>query len=182
MATTGDRYERELKYLLAGDDKTIRTMMKTCDDTEKRAYVSVIESPFLVIRAAGSLGVDLVAMRWDFSFPIEVKSSSEDTLRFSKNPRLAEQAENMIDECQRASLIPIYAFRLKGLRGDPWRIFSLPLGSALKGKMGLVQRTIPQIETNSNGNYIMRWENGMKLSKFIEYMEALSAGTSASAD
>jgi Holliday junction resolvase len=174
MATAGDRYERELKYLLAGEEKSIKTMMKTCDDTEKRAYLSVLDNPFLVIRAAGSLGVDLVAMRWDFSFPIEVKSSSEDVLRFSKNPRLAEQAEGMIEECQRASLIPIYAFRLKGFRGDPWRVFSLPLGCVLKGRMGLVQRTIPQIETNSNGNYIMRWENGMKLSKFIDYMWALS--------
>jgi hypothetical protein len=36
--------------------------------------------------------------------------------------------------------------------------------------MGLIQRTIPQIEVNANGNFIMRWENGMKLSKFIDYM------------
>ena len=177
MATAGDRYERELKYLLAGDGKTVATMIKTCDDGEKRAYSSVVDNPFVVIRAAGSLGVDLVALRWDFSFPIEVKSSSEDVLRFSKNPRLAEQAEKMIEECQRASLIPIYAFRLKGFRGDPWRIFSLPLGCTLKGRMGLIQRTLPQIETNSNGNYIMRWENGMKLSKFIDYMGAMSEGS-----
>jgi len=175
MATAGDRYERELKYLLAGDEKTIKVMMKTCDDNERTAYSSITENPFVVIRAAGSLGVDLVALRWDFSFPIEVKSSSEEVLRFSKNPRLTEQAESMIEECKRASLIPIYAYRLKGFRGDPWRIFSLPLGDALKGRMGIIQRTIPQIETNSNGNLVMRWENGMKLSKFIDYMGSLSA-------
>ncbi|MCL1984593.1 MAG: Holliday junction resolvase [Methanomassiliicoccaceae archaeon] len=173
MAAAGDRYERELKYLLAGDEKTLRTMMKTCDDAEKKAYLSVAENPFVVIRAAGSLGVDLVAMRWDFSFPIEVKSSAEDTLRFSRNQRLTEQAENMIEECQRSSLIPIYAFRLKGFRGDPWRIFALPLDRGLKGRMGLVQRTVPVIETNSHGNFIMRWEDGMKLSKFIDYLGAM---------
>ncbi|MDR0791657.1 MAG: Holliday junction resolvase [Methanomassiliicoccaceae archaeon] len=178
MATAGDRYERELKYLLAGDEKAVRTMIKTCDDTERRAYISIMDNPFVVIRAAGSLGVDLVALRWDFSFPIEVKSSSEDHVRFSKNPRLGEQAEKMIDECQRSSLIPIYAFRLKGVRGDPWRIFALPMGGVLRGRTGIIQKTIPLIETNSNGNFVMRWENGMKLSKFIDYMSSLSADTS----
>jgi len=170
MATGGDRYERELKYLLAGDEKAVKNMIKTCDSAEKCAYTSIIDNPFVVIRAAGSLGVDLVALRWDLSFPIEVKSSAEGVLRFSRNPRLAEQAEKMICECQRASLIPIYAFRLKGHRGDPWRIFSLPLGDTLKGRMRLVQRTIPQVEMSSNGNFIMKWDHGMKLSKFIEYV------------
>ncbi|MDR0778939.1 MAG: Holliday junction resolvase [Methanomassiliicoccaceae archaeon] len=182
MATAGDRYERELKYLLAGDEKAVRTMIKTCDDSERRAYLSIMDNPFVVIRAAGSLGVDLVALRWDFSFPIEVKSSSDDMLRFSKNPRLGEQAEKMMDECHRSSLIPIYAFRLKGLRGDPWRIFALPMGGALKGRMGIIQRTIPLVETNSNGNFIMRWANGMKLSKFIDYMSSLSAELSVTAE
>ena len=174
MATAGDRYERELKSLLTGEDKTVKTMIKTCSEAERDAYVSIFENPFVVIRAAGSLGVDLVALRWDFSFPIEVKSSSEDVLRFSKNPRLAEQAEKMTAECERASLIPVYAYRLKGFRGDPWRIFSLPLGRVLRGRMGLIQRTIPQIEMNANGNFIMRWDNGMKLSKFLDYMQVMS--------
>jgi hypothetical protein len=114
--------------------------------------------------------VDLVALRWDFSFPIEVKSSSENVIRFSKNPRLAEQADKMIDECEKASLIPVYAYRLKGFRGDPWRLFSLPTGNPLKGRTALIKRRIPEIEMNSNGNFIMRWENGIKLSKFIDYM------------
>jgi len=170
MATGGDRYERELKYLLTGDEKTVRTMIKTCDDEERCAYASMIDNPFVVIRAAGSLGVDLVALRWDFSFPIEVKSSAEDVLRFSRNPRLAEQAEKMINECQRASLVPIYAFRLKSYRGDPWRVFTLPMGCTMKGQMGLIQKRIPQIEMNSKGNFIMRWADGMKLSKFMDYI------------
>jgi len=172
MATAGDRYERELKHLLAGDEKTVKTMMKTCDDTEKRGYAMIMECPFVVIRAAGSLGVDLVALRWDFSFPIEVKSSADDSLRFTKNHRIIEQADKMAEDCKRSSLIPIYAFRLKGYRGDPWRIFALPTDDILKGKMRLVQRTIPPIGTNSNGNLVMRWEEGMKLSKFIEYLGA----------
>ena len=176
MPMAGDRYERELKYLLEGNEVTVRSMTKTCDNDEKRAYLSMIDNPFIVIRAAGSLGVDLVALRWDFSFPIEVKSSSDDIIRFSKNQRLTEQAESMINECCRCSLIPLYAFRLKGRRGDPWRVFSLPMDRILMGKMGFIQKTIPLIELNSNGNFIMKWDNGMKLSKFIDYMGMLTQG------
>ena len=113
MAAPGDTYERELKGLLSGDKKVIEKMIRTCDEKETAWYRSLIDNPFLVIRAAGSLGVDLVALRWDYSFPIEVKSSSEDTLHFSKSPRLMEQANRMKDDCDSAHLLPIYAFRLK---------------------------------------------------------------------
>ena len=88
MAPPGDVYERELKALLAGDSKAIAKMVKTCNALEKANYGTMLQDPFLVIRAAGSLGVDLVALRWDFSFPIEVKSSCDDVLHFSKNQRL----------------------------------------------------------------------------------------------
>ena len=171
MAAPGDTYERELKGLLSGDKKVIEKMIKTCDEKETRWYRSLIDTPFLVIRAAGSLGVDLVALRWDYSFPIEVKSSSEDTLHFSKSPRLMEQANRMKDDCDSAHLLPIYAFRLKNQKGDPWRFFALPLEGKLKGAMGLLQRHIPEIEMNGNGNYIIRWKDGIKLSELVDYMQ-----------
>lgn len=170
MAAPGDIYERELKYLLAGDKKVIDKMIKTCDESEKGAYNSMIDDPFVVIRAAGSLGVDLVALRWDFSFPIEVKSSAEDVLHFSRNQRLTEQADRMKAECARSHVLPVYAFRLKSYRGDPWRIFALPMDEELKGNMGLLQRRIPKIRVNDKGNYIMKWGDGMKLSDFIGYI------------
>ena len=171
MAAPGDTYERELKGLLSGDKKTIEKMVKTCDDNERIWYMSLIDNPFMVIRAAGSLGVDLVALRWDYSFPIEVKSSSEDTMHFSKNPRLMEQANRMKEDCRSAKLLPIYAFRLKNQKGDPWRLFALPLDYELNGSMGLLQRHIPSVEMNGNGNYIIRWKDGMKLSDLIDYMQ-----------
>jgi len=175
MATqTGSIYERELKHLLEGEEKAIVKMVKTCDDIERSAFTSIPMNPFIVIRAAGSLGVDLVALRWDFSFPIEVKSSAEEVMHFSRNIRLTEQADKMMDECARSSVIPIYAFRLKGKKGDPWRIFILPMEIELKGKMGLLQRRVPKIEVNGNGNYVMRWKDGMKLSKFVDYMNRSS--------
>ena len=170
MAATGEPYERELKGLLSGDEKVINKMIKTCDPREKQAYMSMLENPFLVTRAAGSLGIDLVALRWDFSFPIEVKSSAEDVMHFSKNARLIEQANDMLDECTQSHLVPIYAYRLKAFRGDPWRIFTIPTDHDFKGRNAVLYRRIPKFETSNNGNFIMRWENGMKLSDLISYV------------
>ncbi|MDR3075019.1 MAG: Holliday junction resolvase [Candidatus Methanoplasma sp.] len=171
-ATAGDIYERELKYLLSGDRKAITKMVKTCNEGESRSYSIVLEDPFLVVRAAGSLGVDLVALRWDFSFPIEVKSSVEETMHFSRNPRLTEQAEKMKETCCKSNLLPIYAFRLKSVRGDPWRIFTIPTENELRGRNELLRKRIPKIEVTGNGNYVMRWGDGMKLCDLISYMSA----------
>lgn len=169
MAPAGDTYERELKALLAGDPKAVAKMVKTCGSMETAGYNSMLVDPFLVIRAAGSLGVDLVALRWDFSFPIEVKSSSESVMHFSKSQRLIEQADTMLGECNRCHLVPIYAFRLKGLRGDPWRIFTIPSDHNYKGRHSILYRRIPKLDVSQSGNYIMRWEDGMKLSDFLLY-------------
>jgi Holliday junction resolvase len=54
----GSVYERELKKLLTANR-------------------------FLVVRAAGSLGVDLVAINSNVAFPIEVKASRTTRLQFS---------------------------------------------------------------------------------------------------
>lgn len=102
---------------------------------ETANYNSMLRDPFLVIRAAGSLGVDLVALRWDFSFPIEVKSSCDDVLHFSKNQRLTEQADSMLSECCRSHLVPIYAYRLKSQCGDPWRLFTIPSDHGYRGPL-----------------------------------------------
>ncbi len=171
----GDNYERELKNLLSADDRTVKRMLKSCSPEERDGYLSIERNPFMMVRAAGSLGSDLVAMRWDVSFPIEVKSSVSDVLRFSAAPRLMEQADRMSESCERAGLVPVYAFRLKGFRGDPWRLFSLPLDGSLQGRHALLVRKIPAMSRNDNGNYIMRWEEGMKLSSFLAYLEFLRA-------
>jgi len=170
VTTTGDIYERELKHLLEGDDKAIEKMLKTCSDLERSGYNQVIDNPFMMIRAAGSLGVDLVALRWDFSFPIEVKSSASDIFHFSRSVRLTEQAEDMRAYCERTHLVPVYAFRLKGVRGDPWRIFTLPVDGRLRGNCQRLKMKIPEVEITNGGKYIMRWGDGMKLSEFIQYM------------
>lgn len=169
MAPAGNIYERELKNLMSGDPKLIDKITKTCSEEEKKGYDSLKTNPFVMIRAAGSLGVDLVALRWDCSFPIEVKSSIDETLHFSRNPRLMEQATKMKEECQTAHLLPVYAFRLKRCKGDPWRIFALPT-EELKGNMRLVQGQVPKIEYNDKNHYIMKWCKGIKLSDFVRYL------------
>ena len=169
MAAPGDTYERELKALLAGDEKAVAKMVKTYNSMETAAYNSMLREPFLVIRAAGSLGVDLVALRWDFSFPIEVKSSADPVMHFSRSQRLIEQADTMPGECNRCHLVPIYAFRLKSFRGDPWRVFTIPCDHEYKGKHSILYRRLPKLDVSSSGNYIMRWEDGMKLSDFLLY-------------
>ncbi len=174
----GSTYERELRNILSGDEKALHSMTRTGPEEDKDGYRLLQDNPFLVIRAAGSLGVDLVALRWDCSFPIEVKSSRTDVLHFSSSARLMEQAEKMMDDCSRSSLMPMYAYRLKGVRGDPWRIFSLPTKDVFKGRLGLIQRRIPVIECNKNGNYIMRWKDGMKLSTLLSYLDYIAANTS----
>jgi Holliday junction resolvase len=170
MSAPGDVYERELKSLLIGDKKAVSKMVKTCNAMETAGYMRISLEPFLVIRAAGSLGVDLVALRWDFSFPIEVKSSSDPTLHFSKSQRLIDQADRMLDDCKRSHLVPIYAYRLKGVRGDPWRVFTIPTDHEFKGRHATLYRRMPKIGVTSEGNYIMRWEEGMKLSDMFLYL------------
>jgi len=160
-------YERELKGILQADEGVLSRVIKGCREEEKENYLSIKNRPFMVIRAAGSFGVDLVAIRSDFSLPIEVKSSSSKKITFSHSGgRAQEQAERMRKECQRAGLIPIYAFRLKSYRGDAWRIFTLEI-EGLEGRSALLYERIPKIHRSSRGGYVMKWDEGMKLSDFI---------------
>ncbi len=170
----GRIFERELKGILRGDEDMLGRVTKTCSDAEREHYYKICEKPFMVIRGAGSLGVDLVAIRSDISLPIEVKSSVNDVLRFSRNEKLAIQAQEMMDDCKRVGLMPIYAFRYKRQRGDAWRIFTLDVGQ-LNGRLRLIYGRLPKISPSKDGNLIMRWEEGMPLNKFIDYLVTLSS-------
>ncbi len=169
----GRIFERELKGILRADEGMLERVTKTCNASEKGSYYNIREKPFMVIRGAGSLGVDLVAIRSDISLPIEVKSSINDVLRFSRNEKLAIQAQEMMDDCRRVGLMPIYAFRYKRQRGDAWRIFTLDVGP-LNGRLRLIYSRLPKITPSKDGNLIMRWEEGMPLNKFIDYLVTLS--------
>ena len=170
----GDTYERELKAILTGNEKALSKMTKTCNEEETEDYLSIGRRPFMVVRAAGSLGIDLVALWGNLAFPIEVKSLKGDVLWFSNSQRLVEQGEIFMEECRRTGLIPIYAFRKKGVKGDPWRVFVLPTDN-VEGRLGLVQRRLPTPEKSGKGYFIMRWGEGMKLSKLLAYLVDISS-------
>jgi Holliday junction resolvase len=175
MALPGAEYERELKGILNGDPEIVAGMARRGGADGAQAYESTLAKPFLVVRAAGSLGCDLIALSGDFSFPIEVKSSIGDVLRFSGSQHLKDQIATMKRDCERAQVLPLYAFRRKGLGprgGDPWRVFTLP-GGQYKGRMGLVYDKLAKLEVSKEGNFIMRWEQGMPLARFLGYLDAM---------
>jgi Holliday junction resolvase len=167
---SASQYERELKGILGGEKKTITKITKSCSALEKDNYSKIYDKPFAVVRAAGSLGVDLVAVRGDISFLTEVKTSIEDTLHFSSvSGKLQKQAEHMQDVCEKTKTLPIYAFRLKGQRGDSWRFFTLDV-NGLDGRANILYNRLPKLDKSKTGNFVMRWKDGMPLSDFISYL------------
>ncbi|MCI4345512.1 MAG: Holliday junction resolvase [Thermoplasmata archaeon] len=158
MSRSSSAYERELKQILQGEDTTGLAKRSAGKSSAK----------FLVVRAAGSLGFDLVALRPEFAFPIEVKSSHADTIHFSAaSGRSSEQLEAHRAEVERVGLLALYAFRRLGRRpGDPWRVFVAP-GPPRRGMLGLLRRRLPAIDTTRSGNAVLRWEEGMALTEFL---------------
>jgi Holliday junction resolvase len=175
---TGAIYERELKGILGGDERVLSGVLKSLDATELLSYTGAKTSPFLVVRAAGSLGADLVALRHDLSFLLEVKSSKHDLLHFSDSPRLKEQIDVIRAQCERSGVLPLYAFRLKGVRGDAWRLFSLP-DMKLTGRSRLLYERLPTIDKTASGNHVLRWANGMPLAKFLAWANGSAPVTPA---
>jgi Holliday junction resolvase len=163
-------YERELKGILEGDEKILSRVTKTCSVLEKGNYYLAQKRPFIVVRAAGSFGVDLVALRGDISFLMEIKSSNTDTLHFSSvDGKLQRQAEKMQHECERTGTLPVYSFRLKGHGGDCWRLFTMEI-HRLEGRAKILHNRLPKLALSKSGNFIMRWEDGLPLADFLSYL------------
>ena len=161
------QYERELRAVLAGIPKGVDAVTRSCDSIAKARARQVLERPFLVVRAAGS-GMegsgDLLALRGDLCFPIEVKSSKKP--KFYLSGRTWDQYQSMIYEGKRCDLMPLYAYRLKGVRGDSWRIFRVDVGR-LSGRLGILTRRIPALPLTRNGKPFLDWEQGMPLHLFL---------------
>ena len=83
-------YERELRAVLAGSPAGVRAVTRSCTELERARAMQVVQRPFLVVRVAGS-GMDgsgdIIALRGDLCFPIEVKTRAEKKVYFS-SPRL----------------------------------------------------------------------------------------------
>ncbi|MFW6141522.1 MAG: Holliday junction resolvase [Candidatus Saliniplasma sp.] len=166
------KYERELKGILSGDEEVIKDSTKTCTQKEIDGYRAIHDIPFLVVRAGGSLGIDLIALRGEISFPIEVKSSKENVLYFRNEGRLREQAEWMKEVCTDSNVLPLYAYRLKSQRGDKWRVYTMEL-DGMKRKHKVLQRKIPYMQRTVHGNLKMEWDKGMPLSQLLSYLKHL---------
>jgi Holliday junction resolvase len=160
-------YERELREVLSGTEKGVNAVTRSCTQEEKERMACVSRRPFLVVRAAGS-GMegsgDLVALRGDCCFPIEVKSTRAEKLYFSG--RTKDQLLAMIREGERSGLMPLYAHRRKGVRGDSWRIFRVET-TGLKGTLARFAPMIPALPLTRNGSPFIDWEQGMPLNRFI---------------
>lgn len=154
-----DIYERELKGILSAEQRYMEKAARWSGD-----YVVLHSHPFLVVKAGGSFGIDLLATREFTVLPIEVKASASPIFRFSKNRKLARQAVSMVAACGRAKLVPVYAFRLKNTAGDPWRLFTI---GTLENSF---TRLLPGVETNKEGNMIMRWDKGLPLGAFLRQL------------
>lgn len=165
----GSIYERELAGILSGSPNVLEKISKRLDDQSRSAIDTLKERPFYVARAAGSLGADLIALRDDYSMVIEVKSSINSTITFTEASGMRqEQAERLQKKCLKSGLFIIYAFRLKNVPGDPWRMFSLP--GEPKGRMRYLYNMLSDIDQSRNGNYVLKWDNGTPLSKMIDYL------------
>ena len=160
-------YERELRAVLSGSREGVRAVTRSCTELEKACAMQVNQRPFLVIRAAGS-GMegsgDIVALRGDMCFPIEVKTSKERKIYFSG--RTKKQYETMQHEGNKCGLMPLYAHRLKGTRGDSWRIFRVKT-ETLSGSLALLSRRIPALPITKKGNSMLNWDKGLPLHKFL---------------
>lgn len=161
------QYERELRHVLAGIPTGVEAVIRSCTVEEKERMRLVLQRPFLVVRAAGS-GIegsgDLLALRGDVSFPIEVKTTKSKKIYFSG--RTLDQYNALAYEGERCGLMPLYAHRLKGVRGDSWRIFRVET-STLEGRLRVLARRIPSLPRTRKGRAFIDWDQGMPLNEFI---------------
>ena len=160
-------YERELRAVLAGSPDGVRAVTRSCTELERARAMQVVQRPFLVVRAAGS-GMDgsgdLLALRGDICFPIEVKTRADKKVYFSGQTET--QLEAMKEIGEKCGLMPLYAHRLKGVRGDSWRIFRVET-STLSGSLASLSKRIPTLPLTRTGKPHLDWDQGLPLHQFL---------------
>ena len=169
-------YERELKDLLQGDRASVLAYSKTLEPRDREVLRRISSEPFLVVRGAGSLGFDLVALRRELALPFEVKASREVTIHFSAaSGRADEQLAAHRAAVERVGLVAIYAYRRLGYRdGDPWRLFAATQVPK-RGVLGLLASYLPPVEATREGNAVLRWDHGLPLVKFVERVHFITS-------
>jgi len=175
-------YERELKDLLQGERSSVLAYSKSLEPRDREVLGHITSEPFLVIRGAGSLGFDLVALRRELALPLEVKASREATIHFSAaSGRADEQLAAHRAAVERVGLVAIYAYRRLGFRdGDPWRLFAATQVPR-RGVLGLLASSLPPVESTREGNAVLRWDHGLPLVKFVERVHFLTSRSGGAA-
>ena len=46
----------------------------------------------------------------------------------------------------------------------------MPSESRLRGRAALLKERIPKLDVSKGGNFVMRWNDGMKLSELLSYV------------
>ena len=160
-------YERELRAVLAGDPGGVRAVTRSCTDLERARAMRVVDRSFLVMRAAGSgtAGAgDLLACRGDLALLIEVKTSA--TRRLYLSGRTLKQYEALRLEGIRCGLMPLYAMRLKGVRGDSWRLLRVEAGE-VSGPLRSLVLLVPALPMTARGRPCLDWDLGLPLHRFL---------------
>ena len=156
----GSAYERELKAIL-----------------QSGSYRGVRFRPYVVVRAAGSHGFDLVAMRDGEAIPIEVKASHEASIPFSSASGYAQrQYEELVDTIRRTGMPLLYAYRRIGVRdGCAWRLFAarVTVGIAIP---------IPPVGLTSQGGVVLRWYDGCQLGALLYSLSCMRDSAPPSID
>ena len=168
-------YERELRTLLEGETGAVRSYARVLPPELRGSFERLRDEPFLVIRGAGSLGFDLVALRREFAFPLEVKASAEPVIRFTAaSGRADAQLAAHREAVGRVGLTVLYAYRRLGLRNEEsWRIF-LASPPPEWGVLKYLCRRLPPVNTTREGHGILRWEEGLPLSRFLDQVRYLT--------
>lgn len=169
----GSIYEREIASILSGKKESVMRYVKRLRPDDRYMALSITSRPFFVTRSAGSQGADIIALRHDYSLVIEVKSSVKNQITFSEaSGKRQEQAKRLNNLCSDAGLFLIYAFRLKGAKEDAWRLFSMP--GKPKGKHLLLYEILPKVSLTRSRNYVIKWEDGLPLVRFLKYVNGES--------
>lgn len=173
-------YERELKSVLQGEPEALKRYRKFAKSSEELALLrSLEERPFLVVRAAGSHGFDLVALRDRVVLPIEVKSSSQPKIPFaSASGRSQEQYEELKGQTRRSGLLLLYAYRyIGGGERDPWRLFMAEAPVEDHNRYAkMIASQLPTVASTAQGNRVLRWEEGKPLLTFLDWVHSVLLG------
>ncbi|MDE1819708.1 MAG: Holliday junction resolvase [Euryarchaeota archaeon] len=181
MAGSFSGYERELKGVLQGEGDALARYRKYAQTPEELELLrSLEERPFLVVRAAGSQGFDLVALRDRVVLPIEVKSSSQPRIPFaSASGRSQDQYHTLKDQTRRSGLMLLYAYRLLGGgERDPWRLFLAEAPVEDHNRYAkMIAAQLPPVGVTGQGNQVLRWEEGKPLLHFLNWVHSVLLGT-----